>query len=506
MTAENAARLFRVSSNGQTEENQVPEVDAHCARHGYDVARTFQLHDVSASKGEQESTLEEILADIRAGRYTVVVIAHSSRIDRRDPDVQMWWLLAVRFAGGRIESAREPEFGKATLPGRVMTLLAQEQNHAYIKTLVENTEAGMVKVRANGAVDGMVPWGYAIEGERHNKRAVPTETGRTYVPQIYAKVIEGWSLAAVCRWLDAEGVPTPRAGMRGKVAARWWPRTVQRVIMNPAYKGMRSRLTGTRLEWKATPTHRCEAIVDAGTWHAAQDALRLPPKVQAAPAGRPAKRPPMLNRVLFCGNPDCPGGGEWPMYRITPGPGTDHVYYRCYGRGAARAGCGTYVRLALADEAVDRLITATCTDPVIIYTRIPGNADALDAQLEDIDTQLEELPRLRLAYAEEDAMRADLRRRREAIEQTERTADTYGRAPAGYTHAERWAQLADTERGAWLARHGFRVTASRTDVTVTQADPVTDRLRREHIAITPARRARSDGGRPLGPRRGPKVA
>jgi DNA invertase Pin-like site-specific DNA recombinase len=501
---ERAARLFRVSSNGQTEDNQIPEVDALCAGRGYDVARTFQLHDVSASKGEQESVLEEILADIGAGRYTVVVIAHSSRIDRRDPDMQMWYLLSVRRAGGRIESAREPEFGKATLPGRMITVMAQDQNYEYVKNLREHIEAGMVKVRANGAVDGGVPWGYAIAGGKHRKRMVPTDDGRTYVPQIYAKVIDGWSLAAVCRWLDAEGVATPRAGKHGKVAARWWPRTVQRIIKNPAYKGLRCRLVGERMEWTANPTHRCEGLVDAATWQAAQAALSLPPQVAAGHGGPRGKEPAML-AGLVCGNPDCPAGPGSPMYRVKPGPGPDHVYYRCYGRGAARAGCGTYVRMAPADEAADVLITATFTKPVIIYTRIPGNVAVLAAQLDDINAQLEELPRLGLTEAEEDARRAELRERRRVNEDAERTEDTYGRAPAGYTHAERWQQLAVGERGAWLARHGFRVTATRTEVTATQTDPVTGEVTFGRRALPAVRRARSDGGSPRGPRRGPRA-
>jgi DNA invertase Pin-like site-specific DNA recombinase len=93
--SELGTRFFRVSSDGQDEANQVKDVDQHVADHGYQVARTFTFHDVSASKGEHEAELAEILADIKAGLYTAVVIANSARIDRRDVDMQQLFSLSV---------------------------------------------------------------------------------------------------------------------------------------------------------------------------------------------------------------------------------------------------------------------------------------------------------------------------------------------------------------------------------------------------------------------------
>lgn len=63
--AEKAALLIRASSDKQDETNQVDEVDGHVNLKGYEVARRFSLHDVSASKGEQEPVLQEILQDVR---------------------------------------------------------------------------------------------------------------------------------------------------------------------------------------------------------------------------------------------------------------------------------------------------------------------------------------------------------------------------------------------------------------------------------------------------------
>jgi DNA invertase Pin-like site-specific DNA recombinase len=72
-TAERAGIWVRVSSGGQDEQNQLPAVEAHCAQRGYAIKRRYELHDKSASKGEQQAAQDQVLADIRAGVIEVVV-------------------------------------------------------------------------------------------------------------------------------------------------------------------------------------------------------------------------------------------------------------------------------------------------------------------------------------------------------------------------------------------------------------------------------------------------
>jgi hypothetical protein len=242
--------------------------------------------------------------------------------------------------------------------------------------------------------------------------------------------------------------------------------------------------------------HRCPALIDAATWQQANDIL-------AAEGGRtggtgPAPRDPyMLRGAISCGNPECTAGPDSPMYRIARKP---YAYYRCTGRGPNRGGCGTLANLADADAAVDHLLSTVFTDEVQIFTVIAGNKAVLAAQLADIDAQLLELPALRLPEADEDAERARLRAWRREVETTPRTADSYGRKGAGYTYAERWAEVPVAERGGWLTAHGFRVTATRGEITVTQTDPDTLLQKFGRVPLPVARPARSDGGTRHGPR------
>src|SRR5260221_6138815 len=88
-TTERAAKWIRVSSGGQDEENQVPAVSGYIRSRGYALARTagergtYQVHGKSAYHGEHQGDLDRALADARAGKYDVLVIWHSDRLERR---------------------------------------------------------------------------------------------------------------------------------------------------------------------------------------------------------------------------------------------------------------------------------------------------------------------------------------------------------------------------------------------------------------------------------------
>ena len=434
--AEKCARFRRVSSGGQDEDNQLPEIDGHIAERGYEVAGDFALHAKSASKGEQEQALEQILADIRAGVYTVLVIAHSSRIDRRDPDVAMLWLLLVKMAGGRIESVREPEFGRSTLSGRLMTLLAQEGNHKYSKDLRENIAAARVRIAANGAHDGRYPWGFTSQGEKYNKRLVPTDEAREYVPQVFARIIAGESLAKVAAWLNECGVKATgiknKENTKGK-SGKWWAETVSLMIRNPIYMGKHTSALGEVI-------HKVEPLVDAAVWKRAGERL------DSKPRRGPRWPDGWLSGIARCER--CDG----PLYRIDTGPkGRRITYLRCSGTGPLRKGCGApLIRWDVA-EPLSNDVLGALTIPEYERALISvGNSAELDARAAEIEFERKRLSARGLSWDAEDAERARLRGEYDAVMATERTQDVYGLTATGKTYGDTWNAMDAPQRAAWL--------------------------------------------------------
>jgi DNA invertase Pin-like site-specific DNA recombinase len=436
---ERAARWFRVSSDGQDEENQVSEVDAHIAARGYEAARTFRLHDISASKGEQQAALDAALADITAGRYSVIVVAHSSRLDRRDVDVQQLYALQVRAAGGRIESAREPQFGTTDIGGRVLTLLAQDANHQYSRAISGHTRAGKARIAANGALDGRPVFGYASEGERYSRRMVPTELGCRVIPEVYRRVAVGTPLDAVAQYLtDATGRP-------------WYARTVAGLIRNPSYRGARQ-------DAKGRTVHQCPSLVDGDLWR------RATANLDARPSTRRGMRTDVDAKPssLLSGLVTCYACGA-PMYKIMPRDGRPR--YRCAGHASQRVkGCGVMLPLAELDGLMDRAMSGLGR-PVTRLVTHPASDH--QAELDDVAMALRELPLQDLSEDDEDARRAELRAERKRLEALPRTAAWTERVAVEdedgqpLTYGRKWQRSDAAERRAWLRSAGFAVYAGK---------------------------------------------
>jgi DNA invertase Pin-like site-specific DNA recombinase len=452
--AESAGILLRVSSDGQDETNQRPELDAWCAEQGYRVNRTYQLHDRSAFHAEHEDVLAGILEDIRAGVIRVLVIVHSSRIDRRDPDVAAYYHLSIRLAGGRIESVREPLFGKSDLAGQITTMMAQHSNHEYSRTLAGHIAAGHNRIRENQATEGTglfgrAPYGYRITGPEYGKDLTPDDVLAPIVAKMFQLIVDGQSLQQVADWLNAEHVPTGTRFARDKhhkkidgKLPKWHASTVRHVIRNTVYKGQMRDSDGGFVR-------KCQRIVSAALWRKANDRLDSAPTRRRSPAD-PTLRA-MLASAVTCGL--CGSA----VYRSTS---ETRVYYRCAGKTNGTS-C-FMVRLAKVDAAVDGFMSGNRL-PVMKMTLVPGTdytdeIDLVKAQIRALDPESDGYE------ARHGELMAELAR----LRTLDTTPDKWEPRPTGETWGQLWDGLQPYERGEWLVSQGFVVTLTPAAVTVVQ--------------------------------------
>jgi len=434
---------LRVSTGGQDEDNQVPDITRWIEARDYEVRATYPLHGKSASKGEQQATLDKMLTDMRAGLITVLVVWRDDRIERRGVLHMVPLINAVKEAGGRIEFGTQPQLNDlSTMCGLISLAVMAEVARAETTTKKERVRMGRDRIKAEGGFAGRAAWGYEITGPKYAKTITPTRQGRALVPEVYARVIKGESLATIARWLEAEtGRP-------------WWPRTIGAMIRNPVYRGAQHDTDGRVI-------FRCEQLVDAATWKRAGEALDGRPKRGHTDPAR---------RAMLAGVLSCPFCDDSPMYRITTGRGASRAaYYRCSGRGANRKGCGLMVRAEAVDDAASQIM-ADFGKPVMAHAVIPGNEAAITARLEEVQFEMRQLGTLDLDDAEYDRRLAALRAERDQIKAEKVVPDRVELTDTGEVYSQLWARTPVPERGPWLARHGFRVTASKAGVTVVQAD------------------------------------
>jgi DNA invertase Pin-like site-specific DNA recombinase len=401
------------------------------------------LNDKSASKGEQQAELDEMLDDMRHGMFKVLVCWHSDRVERRGPEALFKLLRQIKDAGGRIESTKEPLFGTDDLSGEAMTAIGAVMAHQYAVHLGEQVRAGHDKTRANNGVINRVPWGYTIEGAKHYKNAIPTDECREYWPKVLDRCIAGDSCRTIAKWLDSENVSTRMGG-------KWNEGEVLRLIHNPIYCGRRLGWAGDKLLLKD------EAVVPVDKWVLANEALANRPK--RGPVAK-TSRPLLANlKCLRCGAP---------MYRKVIGGRLSRRYcYRCEGRGPQRKGCGNLVPYAQTEIIVTVRIFEISTKPY--RTKVWAEGKNWDAEIADIRQQMRELDP---ESDEDEARRVELKARlKEYRRKNEEEATTGGwqYVDTGMTVGQHFRQLDWLDKREFLKNYDIR--AERVTLEYTPED------------------------------------
>jgi DNA invertase Pin-like site-specific DNA recombinase len=401
----------RVSTGGQDEANQVPEIEKHCAARGYAIVKRYTV------QGKHQPDLDKMLADMRAGVIKVLVVWHSDRIERRPGKALLDLLAEVDAAGGRMESVKEPTLGQLDFGAQVTTFIAGLVNAEKSLHLSEQVGAALEKIRESGAFHGKVPWGYVTAGEKYARKLVPANEGRRLVPEMYRRAAKGHSTQAIADWLAAEtGRP-------------WWPRTVGAMIRNPVYAGMRCGYTDHGRRTHGEIVHRCEALVPADLWKRANNALD----------NRPGRGPALPQRAMLTGVITCLRCEDSPMYRVKTGkPGSRGAYYRCHGRGAGRKSCGNMVPLELPDRAVS-LLMAKYGQVKIMERRVIAGSHH-EAELAEIEIQMDQLDKDASDYI---TRLTGLHAERTRIKALPAPPDKVQWVPTGQTLGQLWAAAGD---------------------------------------------------------------
>jgi len=303
---ERAGRWLRVSTGGQDEASQEPDIDKWIAGHEYGTGPAYRLHGKSASKGKQDKALNQVIADMSAGKLTVLVVWQSSRIERRGAYSVFDLARRVKEAGGRIEYVQDAYLNETNEMSDVLLALAATKDRQKSQDISKQVLASHNRIRANGGIVTKLPWGYKAAGPKLSKRPVTTPEGEKHVPDVYERIADGQTLPHVAAWLT------------GVTDRRWFAQTISDLIRNSAYRGQWHTRRGLVA---------CPRLVKDELWNRANASLD---GRRSSCRGRRAKDAAMpdgaavLSGVAACGNPECdattvpsnPDAGS-PMYKIT---------------------------------------------------------------------------------------------------------------------------------------------------------------------------------------------
>lgn len=409
MATSDALAFVRVSTGSQDESTQVRDLLKYAEDNGIRIISQTVLHGYSASAGTQEPALREAIEGIELGRWRLILVTDSSRLDRReDLDAQAEILLAIRQAGGDVISITEPQFGKTDFAGRMATLVAQYGNAEKSRTVKNQTWRGMQAIIANGAMHGQLPVFWETAGERFRKQAVCTDPDA--VREVYDEIRNGHSLSGVAREYGT------------------YPQSIRRLVRTDANRTgifeCRYTYQGQTYTWQHTSPS--DPPVDSELWHAANRVMGERGAVMNNLGGRPITQA----RSWISGLLPCPGCNG-------------HLYVvrgkslRCGGKGKDRRSCGVHgIDLARVTSQIESIVER---DDVAVYRyqRVNGNQGELDELKSELDRV-----RQTLAITDDDDEFDRLAERRRslksAIDGFELVPDTYEMTPTGETLGDLW--------------------------------------------------------------------
>jgi hypothetical protein len=426
------SRQFRrVSTNHQEAAKQIGDLDEWDKRHGYDAGPPYVIK-ASAFHGKHLPLLAQAVEDMEGGSYDVLTFWAADRMWRGESLSQaLAYVERVHAAGGKVEFVKDQHLnitGDSSMPAWVRNMLfAQafgtangESQRKRDRTLMD-----IAHHRDTGSIHGKPSWGLAVEGEKDAKRFVPTDEGRTWVPQIYAWVLDGDVVAGVARKLTEAGVGGGR---------RWSESVVNRLIRNPVYYG--HRRNGGNLE--------TEALVPFGVWQQANAMIDARRRERGGASKHPA---PLLRPFcLACFGVDrdgCRNGTSSAYLNRYP---SGRAVYKCMGSGPQRKGCGAHVIPGPVLDA--RVIERFGSSPLPQMTRrfIPGRDIA--AELKDLNQRVAE------AMARGDyALVAKLSQEAQEVSQAEGSRGRWVSEPSGITMGQHFRALDRDGQRAYLADH-----------------------------------------------------
>lgn len=258
---------------------QEDECRALAERLGFDVVAVYSDNDISATNGKVRPSFEAMLD----AQPEAIIAWHQDRLLRLTRDLERVITLNVP-----VYTVTAGTLDLTTPAGRAVarTVAAWSQYEGEQKATRQ--VAANVQRAASGIHQGRIGYGYRREGAAIVLHPDEAATIRLAVQ----RVLDGESLRAICKDLDAQQALTPGRG------ARWNSTTLKQLLLRPSLAG----LTVHRGQVVGRAPADSPRVIDDDT-HERIKAVLTDPVRRTAPHGRAPKY--LLGGIARCG---CPNG------------------------------------------------------------------------------------------------------------------------------------------------------------------------------------------------------
>lgn len=297
-----------------------------------------------------------MLDDAQNGKFNLLVVFDYNRLrDLLDPVAKTLAAYGVQLysLSQPVEPIPTETFSPYTSDSEsIMRGMAQILSHAQISDIQRKIAYSMPKRIMERGLPHMVPHGY-IPVQGRPAIIDPVLSQACIIAKDMALALAGKSLRQICNFLDAEGHPPPK----GK---RWYPQTVQGMLLNIYYAGQVTWLNGQvvndprtgKRKLKPTPDRAIHAEGKHEALWTLEEHYRLVVEMSRREKHYIGRRAYLFSGLLFCGN--CGANMSLHAPRL---PGNQYVSpelgrYRCRDNGNS---CNLISHADLFPLVVERL-------------------------------------------------------------------------------------------------------------------------------------------------------
>lgn len=224
----------------------------------------LKLIDVYSDNGQTGTNFdrpdfERLIEDVRKGRINCIVVKDLSRFARNYIEADTYLEKVFPFLGDRFISIGDNFDSFNSDDGEALVIaLKKLMNDIYARDISQKCKTALKNKMNKGEFLGsFAPFGYAKSPENKN-RLVIDEEAAAIVRDMFRWKLDGCSLSAIVKRLNAQGIPVPSAYYRQKFPCKskkpprntgWHENVVKRILCNPVYLGhMVNGMSRTRPE------------------------------------------------------------------------------------------------------------------------------------------------------------------------------------------------------------------------------------------------------------------
>src|SRR3954453_12447617 len=169
-TMKRAAIYLRVSTSGQTTENQRRELEAVAAQRGWKITATYEDAGISGAKGrDQRPGFDRMLKDATAGKFDILASWSVDRLGRSLQD--LIGFLSELHATGRDLYLHQQAIDTSTPSGRAMFQMLGVFAEFERGMIRERVNAGLARAKAKGVKLGRPRIAPEVEKRIHGLRS-----------------------------------------------------------------------------------------------------------------------------------------------------------------------------------------------------------------------------------------------------------------------------------------------------------------------------------------------